>query len=102
MIRGIKFQIQPAPSPLHCNLENIHIIPSTKCVCVCVCVCVCEGERETERKTERERERFFKSFISQATLHKIHGRYYVERGSVFFMFLLLSLCFFSFFLIRQI
>ena len=40
MIRGNHVQIQPIPSPLHCDLEHIHRIPSTKSVCVCVCVCV--------------------------------------------------------------
>ena len=45
MIRGYHVQIQPTPSLLHCDLEHIHRIPSTKlCVCVCararVCVCV--------------------------------------------------------------
>ena len=42
MIRGYHVQIQPTPSPLHCDLEHIHRIPSTNvCVCVCVSVCVC-------------------------------------------------------------
>ena len=36
MIRGNHVQIQPTPSPLHCDLEHIHRIPSTK-LCVCVC-----------------------------------------------------------------
>ena len=67
-------QIQPTPSPLHCDLEHIRI-PSTKlCVCVCVCAraCVCDI--------------YFKSCISQVKLYKIHGRYYVERGSAFSSF----------------
>ena len=38
MIRGYPVQSQPTPSPLHCDLEHIHRIPSTNCVCVCVCV----------------------------------------------------------------
>ena len=33
-------QIQPTPSPLHCDLEHIRVL-STK-----VCVCVCAGARE--------------------------------------------------------
>ena len=33
-------QIQPTPSPLHCDLQHIRI-PSTK---LCVCVCVCARE----------------------------------------------------------
>ena len=44
-----------------------------------MCVCVCDI--------------YFKSCISQVKLYKIHGRYYVERGSAFSSF------FFSFFLI---
>ena len=67
-------QIQPTPSPLHCDLEHIRT-PSTKlCVCVCVCAraCVCDI--------------YFKSCISQVKFYKIHGRYYVERGSAFSSF----------------
>ena len=45
MIRGNHVLIQPTPSPLHCDLEHIHRIPSTKSVCVCVCVCVCVRAR---------------------------------------------------------
>ena len=74
-------QIQPTPSPLHCDLEHIHRIPSTKlCVYARARACVCDI--------------YFKSCISQVTPYKIHGRYYVEeRGSAFF--------FFSFFLITS-
>ena len=74
-------QIQPTPSPLHCDLEHIRI-PSTKlCVCARARACVCDI--------------YFKSCISQVKLYKIHGRYYVERGSAFFSF------FFFFFLITS-
>ena len=85
-------QIQPTPSPLHCDLEHIRI-PSTKLfVCVCVCAharaCVCDI--------------YFKSCISQVKLYKIHGRYYVERGSVFSSsFFFFFFFFFSFFLITS-
>ena len=42
MIKGYQVQIQPTPSPLHCDLEYFHRIPSTSvCVCVCVCACAC-------------------------------------------------------------
>ena len=42
MIRGNHVQIQPTPSPLHCDLEHIHRIPSTKlCVCAPARACVC-------------------------------------------------------------
>ena len=93
MIRGYHVQIQPTPSPLHCDLEHIHRIPSTKlcvcvCVCVCMCVCVCAYVCVCDI--------YFKICISKVTLYKIHGRYYVERGSAFsFLFF-----FFFFFFLR--
>ena len=48
-----------------------HQVPYIVCVRVCVCVC----------------DIFFESCISPVTLYKRHGRYYVERGSIFFVFL---------------
>ena len=82
-------QIQPTPNPLHCDLEHIRI-PSTK-LCVCVCaranMCVCDI--------------YFKICISQVKLYKIHGRYYVERGSAFSSSFFFFFFFFSFFLITS-
>ena len=75
-------QIQPTPSPLHCDLEHIRI-PSTKLfVCVRARACVCDI--------------YFKSCISQVKLYKIHGRYYVERGSAFSSFFFFFFFFFVF------
>ena len=85
MIRENHVQIQPTPSPLHCDLEHIRI-PTTKlCVCARARACVCDI--------------YFKSCISQVKLYKTHGRYYVERGSAFYSSSSSSFFFFFFFFV---
>ena len=79
-------QIQPTPSPLHCDLEHIRI-PSTKlCVCVCVCarehVCVIFILKVVFRKL---------SFI------KYMGGIMLKEALLFLLFFF----FFSFFLITS-